>query len=344
MAMISEMNDRAQAIFRLIVDEYLASGEPVGSRRLSRLLETQLSPASIRNVMSDLEERGLLYAPHTSAGRMPTEHGLRFFVDALMEVGQLQETEKASIEKLGARSNPDLANLFEEAGKVVSGLSSCAAVVASPKLDRAVRQIQFIPLGEGRTIAILVFMDGSVENRVLDLPADVQQASLVAAGNYLNSRLAGSTMAQARIRILDDIRENRTQLDALSTKVVEQGLAVADQSTGHLFVRGTANLLGDVKAIEQLDAIQQLIDTLDRQETMAKLLQAAEDGQGVRIYIGSENRLFGHAGLSMVVAPARNRNQQIVGAVGVIGPTRMSYGRVVPIVDYTSQVIARLIG
>lgn len=344
MGMITELNDRAQAIFRLIVDEYLASGEPVGSRRISRLLETQLSPASIRNVMSDLEEQGLLYAPHTSAGRLPTEHGLRFFVDALMEIGQLHETEKASIETLGTRMSPDTATLFEEAGKIVSGLSACATVVASPKIDRAVRQIQFIPLGEGRTIAILVFVDGSVENRVLNLPPDLPQASLIAASNYLNARLAGHTLAEAKKRIHDDIVQNKTQLDALSTKVVQEGLAVAGQSEGHLFVRGTAKLLGDVKALEELDAIQQLIDTLDRQETMAKLLQAAEDGQGVRIYIGSENRLFGHSGLSMVVAPARGRNQQVVGAVGVIGPTHMSYGRVIPIVDYTSQVLARLIG
>ncbi|MBU6234843.1 MAG: heat-inducible transcriptional repressor HrcA [Alphaproteobacteria bacterium] len=342
--MINEMNARAQEIFRLIVDEYLASGEPVGSRTLSRIMGTQLSPASIRNVMADLEDLGLLYSPHTSAGRMPTEHGLRFFVDALMEVGQLHANEKATIDKLGNRSNPNLAGMFEEAGKIVSGLSACTAVVVTPKLDRAIRQIQFLPLGEGRTIAILVFIDGSVENRILNLPPDLPQASLIAAGNYINARIAGQTLGLARARILDEIRENRTQLDALSTRVVEEGLAIPDETTGNFFVRGTAKLLEDVKAVENLEAIQQLIDTLDRQETMAKLLEAAQEGEGVRIFIGSENRLFGNAGLSMVVAPARNARQQMVGAVGVIGPTRMSYGRVVPIVDYTSQVIARLVG
>lgn len=342
--MLSEMNDRAQEVFRLIIDSYLSDGEPVGSRTLSRLMGTQLSAASIRNVMADLEDLGLLYAPHTSAGRLPTEHGLRLFVDALMEVGSLPEDERARIEALTRRDNPNVASLFEEAGNLVSGLSSCATVVATPKLDRAVRQIQFVQLGERRTIAILVFADGSVENRVLDLPDGISPASLSAAANYMNAHLADRTLAQARTRILEEIRTNRTQLDALGEKVVEQGLAVANRTSGHFYVRGTAKLLEDVKAIAELEAIQKLIDTLDRQETMIKLLQAAEEGQGVRIYIGSENRLFGHAGVSMVVAPALGRDRQVVGAIGVIGPTRLNYGRVVPIVDYTSQVIARLIG
>lgn len=343
--MITEMNDRAQDIFRLIVDAYLSTGEPVGSRTLSKLMGTQLSPASIRNVMADLEELGLLYAPHTSAGRLPTQSGLRLFVDALMEVGSLPDSERQHIETLGNRSaSANLESLFDEAGKVVAGLSSCAAVVATPKLDRAVRQIQFVPLGEGRTIAVIVFADGSVENRMMTLPHDLPASALVAATNYMNARLSGRTLSTARNQILEEIRTNRTELDTLSARVVEQGLAVADLNSGHLFVRGAAKLLEDVKAIEELESIQKLIDILDQQETMARLLEAAEDGQGVRIYIGSENRLFHHAGLSMVVAPARNSSQQVVGAIGVIGPTRLNYGRVVPIVDYTSQVIARLIG
>jgi heat-inducible transcriptional repressor len=341
--MLAEMNDRAQDIFRLIVDSYLTTGEPVGSRTLSRLMGTALSPASIRNVMADLEDLGLLYAPHTSAGRMPTESGLRLYVDALMEFNNLEESDRRRIEDLSNRAS-GIDNLLAEAGKLVAGLSSCAAIVATPKRDRAVRQIQFVPLGEGRTIAVLVFADGSVENRMITLPADLPPASLIAATNYLNARLSGHTIAQARASILEEIKNHRGELDALSAHVVEQGLAIADRDTGQLFVRGAAKLLEDVKAIEDLESIQKLIDLLDQQETMARLLEAAESGQGVRIYIGSENRLFRHAGLSMVVAPARGRDQQVVGAVGVIGPTRLNYGRVVPIVDYTSQVIARLIG
>lgn len=342
--MLSEMNQRAQEIFRLIIDEYMANGEPVGSRTLERLMGTQLSAATIRNVMSDLEHMGLLYAPHTSAGRMPTQEGLRLYVDALMEVRELHENEKATIEGIRQKATSNITSMFEEAGKIVSGLSSCASVVVAPKLDRAIQQIQFVPLGEGRTIAILVFVDGSLENRILDLPLDIPQSSLIAASNYMNARINGHTLGAARKLIGDEIRNNKTALDALSTKVVEQGLAVSGETGGHLFVRGAGQLLSDVKALENLDAIQQLIDTLDKQETMAKLLEAAEDGRGVRIFIGSENRLFASAGLSMVVAPARNAQQQMVGAIGVIGPTRMSYGRVVPIVDYTSRVIARLVG
>jgi len=342
--MITDMNNRAQEIFRLIVDSYLTSGEPVGSRTLSKLMGTSLSPASIRNVMADLEDLGLLYAPHTSAGRMPTENGLRLFVDALMEVGQLPDIERNHIETLGNRATANVESLFDEAGKMVAGLSACAAVVATPKLDRAVRQIQFMQLDPLRAIAVIVFADGSVENRIMHLPPELPAAALISASNYLNNRLAGRTLPEARKVILAEITNNRTELDTLSTRVVEQGLAVADQSSGHLYVRGAAKLLEDVKAIEELDAIQKLIDLLDQQETMARLLEAAEEGEGVRIYIGSENRLFKHAGLSMVVAPARNSNQQVVGAIGVIGPTRLNYGRIVPIVDYTSQVIARLIG
>lgn len=342
--MITEMNNRAQEVFRRIVDSYLSTGEPVGSRTLSKLMGTQLSPASIRNVMADLEDLGLLYAPHTSAGRLPTENGLRLFVDALMEVGNLEADDRRRIENLEQSRTTNIEGLFSEATALVSGLSACAAIVATPKLDRAVQQIQFMPLERRQTLAVIVFADGTVENRILTMPEDVNVSALTAASNYLNARLAGRTLREARKIILDDIKNHRSQLDALSAGVVEQGLAVLDEKGGHLFVRGAAKLLEDVKAIEDLEAIQKLIDLLDRQEAMAKLLEAAEDGQGVRIYIGSENRLFQHAGLSMVVAPARGRDQKVVGAIGVIGPTRLNYGKIVPIVDYTSQVIARLIG
>jgi len=341
---IDDMNERAQEVFRLIVNSYIETGKPVGSGTLSTMIARPISSASVRNVMADLEEMGLLYAPHTSAGRMPTQSGLRLFVDALMEVNNLDDEERRKIETIQAARNANPDNIFEHASRIVSGLSSCAAVVAAPKLDRAVRQIQFSHIGDNQTLAILVFADGTVENRIIRLPNDIPPASLAAAANYLNDRLAGRTLAQARATILQEITDNRTQLDALSKSVVEQGLAVADTETGHFFVRGHSNLLSDIKGAEDIETIQKLIDLLDQQETMAKILQSAEDGQGVRVYIGSENRLFRHAGLSMIVAPACNANQQVVGAIGVIGPTRLNYGRVVPIVDYTSQVIARLIG
>lgn len=341
--MLAEMNDRALKIFKLVVDSYLTTGEPVGSRTLSHLMGAHsLSSASIRNVMANLEELGLLYAPHTSAGRLPTETGLRLFVDALMEVNTLQAEDKRKFENLNNTGNID--SLFNETSSLVAGLSSCAAIIATPKLDRAVRQIQFVPIAEGSAIAVIVFADGSIENRMINLAGEIPAASLISATNYLNTRLAGRTIAEARTAILAEIQAHKTELDVLSTRIVEQGLATADRKSGQIFVRGTAKLLEDVKALEEVENIQKLIDLLDREETMARMLEAAQEGEGVRIYIGSENRLFKNAGLSMVVAPARSRDQKVVGAIGVIGPTRLNYGKVVPIVDYTSQVISRLIG
>lgn len=342
--MIHEMNERAQDIFRLIVDSYLSTGEPVGSRTLSKLMAGAggLSPASIRNVMADLEDLGLLYAPHTSAGRLPTQTGLRFFVDALMEVSNIDD-ERKQIDALKRGNAGQIETVMDQAGKMLAGLSSCASIVATPTRDRAIRQIQFLPLAPTQALAVLVFQDGSIENRLITVPQELSAASLTMASNYLNDRLASRSLADARRLIEDDIKSNRMALDHLTTKVVQEGLAIADQQSGHFFVRGQARLLEDVKAIEDLEAIQSLLSLLDQQETMAKLLEAAEEGQGVRIYIGSENRLFNHAGLSMVVAPTLNSARQVVGAVGVIGPTRLNYGRIVPIVDYTTQVISRLL-
>ncbi len=341
--MITELNQRSQEIFRLIVDAYLETGEPVGSRTLSRLLASGLSPATVRNVMADLEELGLLYSPHTSAGRLPTDIGLRLFVDGLMEMGALRDDERKKIDHL---KKTGFENIYEQAGNVLSGLSSCAGIVFAPKTDKPLKQIQFVNLGPGRVLVVLVSSDGMVENRLMEVPLDLPSSSLIMAANFLNDRLIGRTISETSADILADIKSQRAQLDALTADVVARGLAVQTQGSdgGVLIVKGHSHLLSDIRAVDELERIRQIMDALENRHTMLKLLEATEEADGIRVFIGAENKTFSHAGLSMVVAPYKNTDQKIVGAIGVIGPTRLNYGRIVPIVDYTSKIMTHLVG
>lgn len=340
--MIPELNQRSQDIFRLIVDAYLETGVPVGSRTLSKLLVDGLSPATIRNVMQDLEDMGLLYAPHTSAGRLPTEHGLRLFVDGLMEVANLDAADKQQIEALQRGHSTE--QVYADASSMLAGLSSCAGVVLTPTAEKPIKSIQFTLLSPGQALVIVVGADGSLENRLMQVPLDVSTSTLLTASNYLNDRLSGRTLAEAKKQILDDIQNNKSTLDRLTAAVVAQGLASTPDNGGTLVVRGTAQLLNDVKAIEELTRIRKLFEALEKQETILKLLDAAQTANGIRIFIGAENQIFGDAGLSMIVSPYKDSQKRVVGAIGVIGPTRVNYGRIVPIVDYTSQILARLVG
>ena len=343
---ILELNERSREIFRLIVDSYVATGEPIGSRTLSRRLAQNLSPATIRNVMADLEEAGLLYAPHTSAGRLPTEAGLRFFVHGLLEIGGLPEAERRSIESLCAARGKSLPQALEEATSALSGLSHCAGIVIVPKQERPLKHIEFVHLGPGRALVVLVTEDGLVENRVIPVPLGLPPAALVAAGHYLNARLIGRTIEEARAGIQQEIDTNQAQLDALTAKLVSAGMASwagADKGSA-LIVRGQANLLEDVTAVADLERLRALFEMLETRETMLRLLDASMQGEGVQIFIGAESHLFGVAGCSMVIAPYQNSREQIVGAIGVIGPTRINYARIIPMVDYTAKVIGRLLG
>jgi heat-inducible transcriptional repressor len=343
---IRELNDRSREIFRLIVDGYVQTGDPVGSRTLSRRLGQNLSPATIRNVMADLEEAGLLYAPHTSAGRLPTEAGLRLFVNGLLEVGRLGEEERRGIEALCAARGKSLAQALEEATAALSGLSHCAGVVVVPKQDRPLKHLEFVHLGPGRALVVLVTEDGLVENRVVEVPLGVPPAALISAANYLNARLVGRTLEEAGAEIAAEIESHRAQLDELTTRLVETGLASwagGDQGSA-LIVRGQANLLEDVTALADLERLRRLFEMLEGRETMLRLLEASRKGEGVQIYIGTENPLFGVAGCSMVIARYQNSREQVLGAIGVIGPTRINYARIIPMVDYTAKVIGRLIG
>ncbi len=333
-------------MLREIVEQYVETGEPVGSRTLSRRLPGALSAATIRNVMADLTEAGLLFAPHTSAGRLPTELGLRMFVDGLLQFGELAEEEREAISGALTHAGRSLEDTLAEASTLLSGLSAAAGLVLAPKSDGPLRHVEFVPLGPGRALVILVNADGQVENRVIEVPPGVPPVALQRAGNYLNAHLNGRGLAELRAVVAEEMAANRSELDALTAQVVEAGLATwsGEGRGGSLIVRGQARLLADVTQQERLAAIQMLFERLETQETMLRLLELAEQSEGVRIFIGAESGLFGAAGLSMVVAPARNASRRIVGAIGVIGPTRINYGRVIPVVDYTAQLVGKLLG
>lgn len=345
--MITELNDRSREILRHVVEAYVETGEPVGSRTLSRRLGISLSPATVRNVMADLEEFGLLYAPHTSAGRLPTEQGLRLFVDGILQVGALTKDERTSIDSQCKASGRNMPQVLEEASALLSGLSHCAGLVMAPKQDIRLKHIEFVNLGPGRALVVMVDEQGGVENRVIDLPLGMPASSLVEASNFVASKLVGRTLDEARTEILTEIRNQKSRLDELTGKVVEAGLATwSDDSTrsGVLIVRGQANLLEDVNAIADLEHIRALFEALETKEALIKLLDAADLADGVQIFIGAENELFTLAGASMIIAPYANSEEKLVGAIGVIGPTRMNYGRIIPMVDYTAKLISRILG
>lgn len=344
---IAELNDRSREIFRQIVETYLMTGEPVGSRNLSRILPMSLSPASIRNVMADLEAAGLIFAPHTSAGRLPTETGLRFFVDAMMEIGDVTSEERARIESQmrAAASGHTLETALTEASALLSGVSRGAGVVVTSKTNARLKHIEFVRLDPARALVVLVSEDGSVENRLLDLPAGLPASALVEAGNFLNARIQGRTLGDVRQELETRRSDMEQELDTLTARLVEAGLAtsVGNAASRQLIVRGQANLLDDLKAVEDLERIRLLFSDLETQTDVIDLLSRAEGGEGVRIFIGSENKLFSLSGSSMIAAPFRDGSQKIVGVLGVIGPTRLNYARIVPMVDYTAKVISRIL-
>lgn len=343
------LDARSRDIFRTIVDSYLRDGEPVGSRSLSRLLPHSLSPATIRNVMSDLEHLGLIYAPHVSAGRLPTQAGLRFFVDAFMELGDLSEDERRVIEAQvkASGSGATLEHMLTEASQMLSGMSRGAGLVLATKAEVPLKHIEFIQLEPQKALAVMVSQNGDVENRVVDVPAGVTTSQLHEASNFLNAHIRGRTLAEARSEIARLREQTKLALDALSQDLVERGLAVwAGAESGlpaRLIVRGRANLLENVTAQADIELLRHLFDDLETKEGLIQLLDLAEEGSGVRIFIGSENKLFSLSGSSLVVAPYRDKDARVIGALGVIGPTRLNYARIVPMVDYTAQIISRML-
>lgn len=346
---LAQINERSREIFRHIVESYLATGEPVGSRNISRIIPMTLSPASVRNIMQDLEQLGLIYAPHTSAGRLPTELGLRFFVDALMQVGDLTEDDRRAIEvQLAAAGRPaTVEQAISEALTHLSGLTRTAAVVLTPKSNSRLKHIEFVRLEPERALVVLVAEDGQVENRVLPLPPGVPTSALTEASNFLNARIRGRTLAEARGELEQALVASRAELDQLTQKVIAAGLASwsgGDTDARQLIVRGHANLLGDLHALADLERVRSLFDDLETKRGVIDLLGRAERADGVRVFIGSENNLFSLSGSSTIISPYRDKAGHIVGVLGVIGPTRLNYARVVPMVDYTARVVSRLLG
>lgn len=341
---ITELTTRARDVFRLVVDAYLETGQPVGSRTLSKLATLNLSPASIRNVMQDLEEFGLLASPHTSAGRMPTDQGLRLFVDGMMQVAEPSAEDRAQIEASLSEAGP-IESALTQATAALSGLSACAGLVLVPKHEWVLKQVAFVPLSPTQALVVLVASDGAVENRVIAIPPGLNPSALVEAGNYVSAMLAGLTLAEAQARVRREIEAERIAIDRAAQDLVSRGLAIwssdgADRPV--LIVRGQANLLDD-SAVGDLDRVRQLLDELETKQDIAQLLEGARDGSATRIFIGSENKLFSLSGSSVIAAPYRGSDGRVVGVVGVIGPTRLNYARIVPMVDFTAQSLSKLI-
>ncbi|MGN6537316.1 MAG: heat-inducible transcriptional repressor HrcA [Mesorhizobium sp.] len=346
---LQTLDKRSRDIYRRIVDYYLRDGEPVGSRSLSRILPSSLSPATVRNVMSDLEHLGLIYAPHVSAGRLPTQAGLRFFVDAFMELGDQAEEERRAIEAQMKASGEgtSLEHMLTEASQLLSGMSRGAGLVLTAKSEAALKHIEFIQLEPTKALAVLVSQNGDVENRIIELPAGITVSQLHDASTFLNAHIRGRTLAEARAEIARRKEETRAALDTLSQDLVEKGLAMwAGAESGlpsRLIVRGRANLLENVSAQADMELLKHRVEDLETQDGLVQLLDLAEQGSGVRIFIGSENKLFSLSGSSLVVAPYRDKDARVIGALGVIGPTRLNYARIVPMVDYTAQLISRML-
>ncbi len=340
------MNARSREVFQRVVEGYLETGTPVGSRTLTRSLTEQVSAATVRNVMQDLEFLGLLGSPHTSAGRIPTQLGLRMFVDGLLEIGDLTGEDREKIDSTFDRTNGDVATLLDRVGSALSGLTQGASLVLTPKHEAPIRHIDFVSLSRERALVVLVFADGHVENRLFTPPAGQTPSSMREAANFLNAIAEGHTLSELSKVIAREIAARRQEIDSLAADLVENGIVMWEnegESSERLIVRGRGNLLNDHENEGDLDRIRRLFDDLERKRDIASFLDLTDDAEGVRIFIGSENKLFSLSGSSLVVSPYMNADQKIIGAVGVIGPTRLNYGRIVPIVNYTAQLVGKMI-
>ncbi len=340
---LKDMTTRSREVFRRVVEGYLDTGGPVGSRTLTRTMDEKVSAATIRNVMQDLEYLGLLDSPHVSAGRIPTERGLRLFVDGLLETGDLGADERQRIETSVSSNSQDVSDVLDQVGQALSGMTQGASLVLAPKREAPIKHVEFVSLGPDRALVVLVFADGTVENRVFAPPPGQTPSSMREAANFLNALMEGKTLSDLRRVMETEIASRRQEIDVLAQQLIDSGMAVWQsdaEDTDRLIVRGRANLLDDEGDLER---IRSLFDDLERKRDIAKFLELTDEGDGVRIFIGSENKLFSLSGSSLVVSPYMNADRRIIGAVGVIGPTRLNYGRIVPIVDYTAQLVGRMV-
>ncbi len=339
---LKDLNARSKVIFSLIVNDFLKTGNPVGSRKLSFKMGEQLSPASIRNVMYDLQESGLLKSNHTSSGRVPTDLGLRFFVDGLLQVGKLKNNECKEIKNTINIKHKNIEDLCNEASVLLSGLSDCAGIVAAPKMGGHLKHIEFVPVSNDSALVILVTETGMIENRMIKIPKGLPSTLLVETTNYLNSITKGKTLLESKKIIKEEIKNDRLKIDKASNRLIEEGLACWDDASkkSKLIVTGTSKLLEDVKAMEQLEDIRLLIEKLENKKNLMGILEETQLAEGLQIYIGSENNLFGLTGCSTIISPFKNQNKEIIGAIGVIGPMRINYAKIIPVVDYTAKLIS----
>lgn len=346
MTSLQALDRRSREIFKTIVETYLETGDPVGSRTISRR-GVDLSPASIRNVMADLVTLGLLDSPHTSSGRIPSQMGLRFFVDSLLQVGEVTDADREEIDGRLGGAGRDIDDVLNEASEVLSGLANGASLVSSPTADEPIKQVEFVPLGRTKALCVLVSSSGEIQNRVLDLTGAIGPSTLVEVSNYLNARMRGRHLSEVRSEIELELSEKRAQLDAAAQQLIQTGLVEwsgEDPERGRsLIVRGRARLLGNANAQDDLERIGHLFDELERKKSMLGVLDSTRDAAGARIFIGSENPLFSLSGSSLIVTSYMNSDRKVVGALGVIGPTSLNYARVIPMVDYTAKVVGQIL-
>ena len=343
---LEEMNNRSREVFRRVVEGYLTDGEPVGSRTLSREFSEDISAATIRNVMQDLELLGLLGSPHTSAGRIPTQLGLRMFVDGILEVSEVNNSDRKKIDKIISDETNQVEDILDDISTTLSGVTQGASLVLTPKHEAPIKHVEFLPLSASQALVVLVFADGHVENRLFKPPLGQTPSSMKEAANFLNAIMGGNTLSEAKKLIKNEIDYRRQELDSLAHDLVRSGLALwegSEERNERLIVKGRANLLNESSQQEDLARIKNLFDDLERKRDIADFLELTEKGEGVRIFIGSENKLFSLTGSSLVVSPYMNSDRKVIGAVGVIGPTRLNYGRIVPVVDYTAQLVGKMI-
>ena len=343
---LEEMNNRSREVFRRVVEGYLSDGEPVGSRTLSRDFSEDISAATIRNVMQDLEFLGLLGSPHASAGRIPTQLGLRMFVDGILEVSEVDKNDRKKIDQIVSDETNQVENILDDISTTLSGVTQGASLVLTPKREAPIKHVEFLPLSANQALVVLVFADGHVENRLFKPPPGQTPSSMKEAANFLNAIMEGNTLSEAKKLIKNEIDYRRQELDTLARDLVQNGLALwedTEERHERLIVKGRSNLLSESAQQEDLDRIKNLFDDLERKRDIADFLELTEKGEGVRIFIGSENKLFSLTGSSLVVSPYMNSDRKIIGAVGVIGPTRLNYGRIVPVVDYTAQLVGKMI-
>ncbi len=331
---------RARDIFRMIVEEYLKYGIPVGSQTISKSLGKSLSSATIRNVMAELADDEFLFSPHTSAGRQPTERGLRLYVDTLMKVDDISP-ERLQIEKLSTTSN-----IYDGASTLLSGLSSCVGVVIAPKMNKPIRKIDFLKMEPHKILGIIMTQDGMVENRIIPTDTDISKSELEQVSNFLNDRISGKTLSELNDDLLADIKLHKNSLNSLASLLVQNGIIhpLSSANEGHIFISGQSQLLDDPEAQIRLAEMKSLFSMLEEKQAMLGMMEAIEHGEGVQIFIGSENPVFERPAWSTIIRAYHDQNGRIIGATGVIGPTRLNYGKIVPIVDYTALVVEKLIG